>query len=290
MIHIFSLFSDYYHKENPSIRSPLPSSHSDSPNMSISPSILNARSNTCQVDSFGLSSKSQKEIAKLISTIFGFVPGSSISSLGFERQERVYLHAFPSNEQFTEVSDTPGFIKELLSYENRPYLWSNVSKLPKDLYIPKGISIYILTTSTVEELRFEDIHGMVIHQISQLCELPPPIKEFLSSIICHKGLRHLKVFVLINVFLDRCWLTGSMKLDNLGLLCLENCAFNNPEILKEFASIDRLYLIPKAYRKDSIFLPESLAHLNIFCPEPEKSNYLHPFLVSARGCQKLETM
>ena len=243
---------------------------------------------TYQTISTDSSSMSYEEIAKSISLMFGLVPGSSTSSLDRKGQGRDCLRNFPLSNQLKEVPDTPGFVKELLSLENQLYLWSNVSKLPNNLSVPEDISIHILTTNIVEALRFEDIYGLVIHRSPQSHELSPASRHLFLSI--QEDLRYLKVLVFLNILLSSSWLTESMCSRHLDLLCLENCVLANDDLLESFLSVNRLYLARSRYRITSMSLPESLKHLKIFCPKPEKTGPEGCFSVFADNCRNLETV
>jgi hypothetical protein len=249
---------------------------------------MDVSSNARQIVSIDSSYERQGGMAKQISAVFGFVPDSSTSSLWLSLQKKDYFRNLLLDNQLNKAPGLPGFIKELLSCKNRLYLWSNVSKFPKDLSVPEDISIHIFTADIVKEFRFEDICGMVIHRSPNSGELSLPLKKFLAFLF-QEGLKNLKALVFLNVFLECEWLTESMYLCKLDLLCLENCVFANKEFLEKFVSVDKLYLTPSECNAKSIGLPKLLNHLEIFCPKSEKTDLDTYFSILARDCQTLET-
>jgi hypothetical protein len=259
-----------------------------SPDLQIFSFIMDC-SDPRQIISTDPSSASDGEIAKSISSAFGFVPDSSEPSLACEGKKNDCLRNIPLDDQLNKAPGIPGFIKELLTYKNQLYLWSNVSIFPKNLSVPADIYIHIFTKDIVEELRFEDIYGMVIHQSPQSRELSWPARKFLSSLF-QEDLRNLKILVFLYGFLNNWWLTDSMLSCKLDILCVENCVYPGNEFLEKFVSVDKLYLTPCRRSVGSTNLPLSLNHLEISCPKSEETDPEVLFSVSAEAVEKLRTM
>ena len=166
---------------------------------------------------------------------------------------------------------TSGFIVDAIENKDNPCLWRNAKFLIKDHDIPKDFSIHLFVNTTAEKISSDEVRSMII-QLSGSPESYEKSREFLKFLFSKVSFKNLKCLMLcgIELSIEFSQEIGTLNLDVFHIRDFNyHTEFARNELFRRCNSLKTLYVM-HPYVNKSIYPPEKLKKLVIYCPKSSK--------------------
>ena len=172
---------------------------------------------------------------------------------------------------------TSGFIIDAIGNKGDTRLWRNAKFFIKDHDIPKDLSIHLFANTTAEKISSDEVRSMVIQLSGLPCSSDPSvphhdIRKFLKFLFSKVSFKNLRCLMFCGIKLSNEF-SREMGALNLDVFYMRNFRYDTIlarfEFFRYWNSLKTLYVV-HPYEHESVFPPEKLKKLVLYCPKSSK--------------------